>query len=79
MNRNLRARYWLELAGACLSTTLFLLTLFLPNWIELITGAEPDGGGGELEWLIASTLVAITLTCSLLARREWRRAPMADV
>lgn len=74
MKRVLRRRYWAELAASVISLMLFLLTLARPDWIEVIFGANPDGGSGELEWVLVAALMVSTLSFSSLAWRERRRA-----
>jgi hypothetical protein len=36
-----------------------------------------DGGNGSFEWLIVGVFLVVTITLSLLARYEWRRARFA--
>jgi hypothetical protein len=74
MPRRLRHRYWLELFLAVVSGVLLVLTLILPEWIEVIFGADPDRGSGEFEWLIAAAPLVVLIISSVLALREWRRA-----
>jgi hypothetical protein len=72
-------RYWIECAFAGLSACLLILTVAVPEWIELIFGVDPDGGNGSLEIAILSACLIITIVASLAARREWsgrlRNAP----
>lgn len=74
MRRGLRRRYWAEVAASIASALLFLLTLARPDWIEAIFEVEPDGGSGELEWVLVAVLLASTLAFSSLAWWEQRRA-----
>jgi len=53
---------------------LFLLTLVRPDWIEAVFEVEPDGGSGELEWVVVAVLLASTLAFAWLGWRERRRA-----
>jgi len=69
-----RLWFWVESGLALLSSSLLLLTLVWPDWIEAIFGIDPDNHNGAAEWLITAALVAVTLTSILLARMEWRRA-----
>jgi hypothetical protein len=72
MNKRLRLRFCVECVLALVTTTLFLVSLLLRDWLEAF-GIEPDHHNGAAEWL---TVVAL-LTCSVLlagsARLEWRR------
>ena len=69
----LRMRFWLEagLASAC--GALAVLTLFLRDWIEALTGFNPDHGNGSLEWALVGGLALACVTSGIAARREWRR------
>ena len=74
MSRRPRKRFWVETILACLSGGLTVLTLVRHDWIELLFGAEPDGGDGSLEWGIVVVFLILTVAFSALARTEWRRA-----
>jgi hypothetical protein len=69
----LRTRVRLEVALACLSAGLFALTLANPEWIEALTGLDPDAGSGALELLVSASLLAVAVVLALLARRDRRR------
>jgi hypothetical protein len=69
-----RARFWIEAGVAALTTVLLIVTVVSAEWIEAIFKVDPDGGDGSLEWAIVAALLATSLTLSLLARAEWRRA-----
>lgn len=68
----LRAR--LETALAVVLGLLALTTIFVPDWIEVFTGADPDGGDGAVEWAFVFGLVLLALLISLLARHDYARA-----
>jgi len=72
-------RYWIECTFAGLSACLLILTLAVPEWIEVIFGVDPDGGNGSLEITILSACLIVTIVASVAARREWnnrlRNAP----
>lgn len=68
-----RRRFRLEVLAAAAASVLALLTVIWAEWIELLTGLDPDRGSGELEWLITGAFALIAITCSLLAQRDHRR------
>ena len=72
MDRGLRIRYRVECVLAVVSGAALLLTLVLPNWLEHVTGVEPDGGSGGTEWGIAAGLAVGTALVLMLARRHRR-------
>ena len=74
MKPQLRTRFWIEAALAGVSGLLFVLTLITREWIEAISGWDPDGGSGSLEWALVAVLLVVTLVFTLLARSERKRA-----
>ena len=74
MRRQVRGRFWIEAGLAALSLGLLVLTFVWDEWIEILFGVSPDGGSGELEWLVAAVMVIVTVAFLVLARLEWRRA-----
>jgi hypothetical protein len=79
MKHHVRRRFWAEAAMATSSLLLGALAVLWKDWIEIVFRVDPDGGSGELEWLIVATSVAVTIAFTALARHEWRRelAPAA--
>jgi hypothetical protein len=69
-----RARLWFEAGVAWLSGVLAVATLFWPDWIEALTGFDPDRHSGSFEWLIVAGLFATCVFAWLVARAEWRRS-----
>ena len=67
-----RTRLRVDAVLASLSAFLLVLTLVVPDWIEVVFRVDPDGGSGELEWLIAGAFALGTVGFGLAARREWR-------
>ena len=74
--RQPRHRFWVELALAATAMILMAVTLISREWIELLTGWDPDGGDGTLEWAIVVILALTAVISSVAARVEWRRAPL---
>jgi hypothetical protein len=69
-----RARFWFEVVLATLAGGFGLLTIFWRDWIEGLTGFDPDHHSGSVELLIVLSLLLVAAASSLLARAEWRRA-----
>jgi hypothetical protein len=69
-------RFWIEAGLAAVTACLFVLTLITREWIEAITGWDPDGGNGSLEWGLIVAFLAASLVFSGLARAEWKRRPV---
>jgi hypothetical protein len=73
MNETVRARFWLDAALASTAAVLAALTVFWRDWLEFVTGLDPDRHSGALEWAIAAGFVAVALVACSAARHEWRR------
>jgi hypothetical protein len=71
--RRLSKRPWLRTILACVSGIVTLATIVWPDWIETITGTEPDGGDGSLEWGLVVVLLLVTAMLTGFAGYEWRR------
>jgi ABC-type thiamin/hydroxymethylpyrimidine transport system permease subunit len=69
----LRMRLRIEVVLAVISAALCVLTLVFPEWIEELTGLEPDAGSGALEWIIAGIFLVAAVVAAVLARRDYRR------
>ena len=70
---SVRIRFWVEAGLATLSGLLGLLTLFSCEWIEALTGFDPDNHDGSFEWAIVAALFLVCVLSSLAARADWRR------
>lgn len=78
MDRQLRIRSAIEIGLAVMTAVTFVVTLISAEWIERLTGWEPDGGSGELEWMIAGAfLVAAIVFASMGVRTDRRRRALA--
>jgi hypothetical protein len=73
---NVRLRFWAECTLAGLAAIFAVLTAVWPDWIELLFGADPDGGDGSVEWGIVATLVVVAIVFAVLARFEHKRLPV---
>lgn len=69
-----RARFWGEAAVAIVCGVLAVVTIFWQDWIEALTGVDPDHHSGSVEWLIVAALALVCVLASLAGRTEWRRA-----
>ena len=78
MKLTVRARFWVETAVVWSAGFLAVLTLFWRDWIEAVSGFDPDHHNGSLEWAIVAGLLFLCLVVGLVARAEWRR-PRAAV
>jgi hypothetical protein len=66
-----RFRFEAAVAAACAG--LAVLTTLVPEWIEVVTGLDPDAGSGALEWAVVLGSAALALGAALAAHLEWRR------
>ena len=73
MHAPVRGRFWLEASLASLCGFLAILTVFWRDWVEALTGFDPDQHNGSFEWAIVAVLAAAAITVGLVARTEWRR------
>jgi hypothetical protein len=72
-----RFRLSVEVLLAAASGLVGLVTLVWPDWIELVFGADPDGGNGAVEVLIVIAFLCVSVGTSLVARWEFRVRPVA--
>ncbi len=77
MPSGLRHRFWLESISGSVSGILAIITVFWHDWIEVVSGTDPDSGSGSAEWLAVLVLFLLTAALAMAARREWRRARLA--
>ncbi len=69
----LKMRLRVELGLALFVAGLFLLTLISREWIEALTGFDPDHHNGSFEWAIVATLFAMSSFLFVRARSDWRK------
>jgi hypothetical protein len=77
MSKRRRPIFWAESVLSCIAGVLALLTAVWPDWIERLTGLQPDAQSGSLEWILAAGCGLAAVLLGTLARREWRRAMTA--
>ena len=70
--RRSKVRAQLETAVALLAGILGILTIFWHDWIEALTGWDPDQHNGTVEWIVVVGLLAVSAAIGLVARRHWR-------
>jgi hypothetical protein len=71
-------RFWLETVVAAISGSLCLITPLWPDWIESVSGWDPDQHDGMVEWAILTALLLVTIVMLLFAARSRRRLRVAD-
>jgi hypothetical protein len=64
-------RFYVEIGLAILATGLGVLTIGRHDWIEELTGLDPDAASGTAEWLIVAGLFLVAAVCALLACRDY--------
>jgi undecaprenyl pyrophosphate phosphatase UppP len=62
----------LEAIAALCAGILGILTIFWHDWIEALTGWDPDQHNGTVEWVVVVGLLAVAVVMGLVARRHWR-------
>lgn len=72
MNWTFRARFWILTGIAAITGILAIITPFAPDWIEVVSGWDPDQHDGSVERLIVIGLCCVTALSFLLSAREWR-------
>ncbi len=61
-----------ETAIASFAGALGVLTIFWHDWIEALTGWDPDHHNGSFEWIIVAVLLIVAAAVGVTARRDWR-------
>ena len=77
MRRNFRRLFWVEIGLAAITGLLALITPIFPDWIEFVSGWDPDQHDGSVEWMIVVGLFVVTIVIVALAAIEWRRTTAA--
>ncbi len=71
-------RFWVEIVIAAISGSLCLITPLWPDWIEAVSGWDPDQHDGSVEWAIVATFLVVTIAMLALAGHSWRRLRPAE-
>lgn len=72
-------RFWTTSVTSAIFLALMLLTVVLPDWIEVVFRADPDGGSGAVEWAVVVLFGCVGIANGLVARIQWRRAAQATM
>jgi hypothetical protein len=73
MRRTFRPLFWIEVGLAGLTGLLALITPMFPDWIEFVSGWDPDQHDGSVERMIVIGLCVVTIALIAGAAVEWRR------
>jgi hypothetical protein len=60
------------MAVALCAGILGVLTIFWHDWIEALTGQDPDHHNGSAEWIVVVGLLAVAVAMGFAARRHWK-------
>lgn len=78
MHQNMACRQaWRSAAAAILGGALGLLTIVWPDWIERLTGWDPDQHSGSFEILVVTLLLLAATALGALSLFLFRR-PASD-
>ncbi len=78
MRRKFRPLFWIEVGLAAVTGLLALITPVFPDWIEAVSGWDPDQHDGSVEWMIVIGLFIVTVALIAAAALEWRRTASAS-
>jgi hypothetical protein len=76
MKRRVGLAFWIESIMASFTAFLAILTLVWHDWIEAVFSFDPDHHSGSFEWALVVVCCLVTVLFWVMARREWRRAPL---
>jgi hypothetical protein len=66
-------RYWAGIVLGVFAGVLAIITPFWPDWIEALSGWDPDQHDGTVEKYIAAGLLVVAIALLAMARVELRR------
>jgi hypothetical protein len=64
---------WVQVVLGLISATLLVLTILLPDWMEVLFGFAPDAGDGSAEWGLALSWATVSVLMFGFAGRTWRK------
>jgi hypothetical protein len=73
MRQNFWRLFWVEAGLAAITGLLALITPIFPDWIEFVSGWDPDQHDGSVERMIIVGLFVVAAVMVVLATIEWRR------
>ena len=79
MRRRIRRLFWVELGLAAITGLLALITPIFPDWIEFVSGWDPDQHDGSVERLIVVGLFVVGVAMGGAAAIEWRKPTPASL
>jgi hypothetical protein len=66
-----------QVACAALCALATAMTVWRPDWIEVLGLGDPDRGSGAAERLVVAVLAVATIVAAATARRTWARLAAA--
>jgi hypothetical protein len=72
-----RIRHLVEWGACAVAVAVAVLTLLVPSWIEVISGADPDAGSGAVERAVTVIAFAVAVALGVLARWDGQRTRAA--
>ncbi len=78
MRSNLRRWFWSEIGLAAITGVLALITPIFPDWIEFLSGWDPDQHDGSVERLIVVGLLLVSGAIFALAAVDWRKMAASE-
>ena len=67
-----KLRVWLDLAVTVVAGLLGILTIFWRDWIEALTGWDPDHHTGSTEWAIVAALLIAAIAMGFVTHYHWK-------
>ena len=59
--------FWAEVILAAACAVLAVATAIHPDWIESLTGLDPDAGSGSAEWAVTLVLALVAVALAVCA------------